>query len=335
MHRTILMLAASIGLACAPEPHLVNVRQLTFGGQNAEAYFSSDSTRLVFQATRPGRTCDAIYVIQADGDGEQMLSGGEGVTTCAYWLEDDARILYASTHLGDPDCPPPPDRSQGYVWPLHPAYDIFVQDLATGERTRLTHAPGYDAEATVGPDGRSIVFTSDRDADLEIYRIQSDGSGLTRLTFEVGYDGGPFFSPDGQRIVFRASRPSTTAAVDEFRDFLARHLVKPSLLEIHVMDSDGGRIRRVTDLGAASFAPFWHPDGDRIIFSSNHHDPEGREFDLWMIGLDGSGLERITETPDFDGFPMFSPDGARLVWASNRLGSEPRETNLFIADWRE
>lgn len=317
------------------EPRLRNLRKLTHGGENAEAYFSADASRLIFQATRPGiNRCDQIFTMNADGSDVAMVSTGKGRTTCAFFFPDGKRILYSSTHLAGPDCPPPPDYSQGYVWPLDD-YDIFTADADGSNLRRLTDSPGYDAEATLSPDGSTIVFTSVRDGDLDIYLMNADGSNVRRLTDDVGYDGGPFFSADGSKIVYRAHHPTDPAEIADFKRLLRQGLVRPSHLEIWVMDADGSNKRQVTSNGAANFAPFFHPDGRRILFSSNLHDPSGRNFDLYLIGIDGSGLERVTTYEGFDGFPMFTRDGRHLVFASNRGGAREGETNVFIADWIE
>ena len=321
--------------ASPAEPHLRNLRQLTFGGENAEAYFSADGRRLIFQSTRPGfRPCDEIFTMDTRGGNLRRVSTGKGRTTCGYLYPGRDRLLYASTHAADSTCPPRPDFSQGYVWALYD-YDIWSADLDGGNLRRLTDTPGYDAEATISPDGRTIVFTSMRDGDLELYAMDADGGNVRRLTHQLGYDGGAFFSPDGRRIVYRALHPATPREEADYRNLLRQNLVRPTTLEIWVMDADGSNKRQVTRLNAASFAPFFHPDGRRIIFSSNHGDPRGREFDLYMVRDDGTGLERITATPEFDGFPMFSPDGRHLVFASNRHSAQRGDTNIFIADWVE
>lgn len=317
------------------EPRLRNVRQLTYAGENAEAYFSADGTRIIFQGTRPGQSaCDQIFTMDVDGTGVTMVSSGRGRTTCAYWFPAGDRILYSSNHLQTDTCPAPPDYSQGYVWPLDD-HDIFLADPDGGNLQRLTHEPGYDAEATVSPDGRSIVFTSARDGDLDIYVMNADGSDVRRLTDEPGYDGGPFFSPDGSRIVYRAYHPTDPDEIADFRRLLSEGRVRPTQLDIWVMDADGSNKRQVTDNGAANFAPFFHPSGERILFSSNLHDPQGRDFDLYLIGVDGTGLERVTTFDGFDGFPMFSPDGRKLVFGSNRGGAREGDTNVFLAEWVE
>ena len=326
--------APPASLALPGERHLANVRQLSFGGENAEAYWSFDGKLLIFQSTRDGAPCDQQYVMAPDGSGARRVSSGAGRTTCGYFFPDGSRILYSSTHEASGACPPQPDMSQGYVWPLSD-YQIYTARPDGSDLKVLAPAPGlYTAEATVSADGW-IVFTSTRDGDLDLYKMRLDGSQLIRLTNEPGYDGGAFFSPDGRRIVYRASRPAPGKEMDEYRSLLSRKLVRPGRLEIMVMDADGKNARQVTNLRAASFAPFFFPDGKRIIFASNTGDPKGRNFDLYLVRDDGTGLERVTNYEGFDGFPMFSPDGKKLVFASNRNGSKPGETNLFVADWVE
>jgi TolB protein len=327
---------AATAVARATEPgesRLANLRQLTFGGQNAEAYFSPDGKQLVFQRTESDSAgCDQEYIMNIDGSGLHRISNGLGRTTCGYFYDGGARVLYSSTFNVSPECPPRPDYSKGYVWAI-PDFDIYTSKPDGSDLQRLTDTPGYDAESTLSPDGTRIVFTSTRDGDLDIYTMKVDGSDVRRLTTTVGYDGGPFYSPDGSLIVYRSQRPKTDAEVAEYKSLLAEGLVRPSELEIWVMNADGTGQRQVTALGGANFAPYFHPDGKRIIFASNHGDPRGRNFDLYMVNLDGTDLVQVTTHPDFDGFPMFSPDGTKLVFASNRYGSVPGETNIFIADW--
>jgi len=326
------------GLLFPGEDHLANVRQLTFGGQNAEAYWSPDGSELILQVTRPGAGCDQIYVMDAqvglgsDGARGRLVSTGTGRTTCAYFLPGTDRVLFSSTHLASSECPPTPDHSRGYVWPIYSSYEIWTARNDGSDLARLTSSDGYDAEATVSRDGKWIVFTSTRDGDLDVYKMRTDGTGVVRLTDEPGYDGGPFFSPDGARIVYRASRPEGDE-LREYRELLAQGLIRPGRLEIWWMNADGTGKTQVTSNGAANFAPFFTPDGERILFASNVADPRGRNFDLWLVNLDGSGLEQVTTCPSFDSFPMFSPDGRRLVFASNRNGRVPGETNIFVADW--
>jgi Tol biopolymer transport system component len=320
-----------------PEPgerFFAGLRQLTFGGQNAEAYFSADGTRLIFQRQENDSTCDQQYVINVDGTGLRRISNGLGRTTCGYFYDHDRRVLYSSTFEHDRACPPRPDFSKGYVWALYD-YDIYTAAVDGSDLIRLTRTPGYDAEATLSPDGRRVVFTSMRDGDLDIYTMNLDGSDVRRLTTTLGYDGGPFFSPDGSQIVYRAWHPETPEEIADYRALLAQGLVRPSRMELWVMNADGSGQRQVTHLGGANFAPYFHPDGKRIIFASNYRDPRSRNFDLYLINLDGSGLEPVTTSTEFDGFPMFSPDGKLLVFASNRFGSVPGETNIFVADWVE
>lgn len=319
------------------EKHLKNIRQLTFGGENAEAYFSSDGKQLIFQSKRDGRGCDQIYTMNTDGSNVKMVSTGDGRTTCAYFYKSSKKILYASTHYGGKKCPPSPDFSKGYVWPIYPEYDIFAANSNGSEVRRLTDASGYDAEATVSPDGNKIVFTSLRDGDLDIYTMDKNGKSIKRLTTELGYDGGPFFSPDGKRIVYRSYHPKTTEEIKRYKDRLANNLIEPNNFEIWIMDANGANKRKVTDLGAASFAPYFHPNGKKIIFSTNYYatDRRKRNFELALINTDGTGLERVTNFASFDGFPMFSPDGKKLVFASNRNAAKRGDTNIFIADWVE
>lgn len=319
------------------ERHLRNIRQLTFGGENAEGYFSADDRWLIFQSTRPPFECDQIFALSLDTPGAEprLVSTGRGVTTCGYVFPSGDRILFSSTHESRAECPPRPDYSRGYVWALHPEYEIYTAGPDGSDLRRLTTSPRYDAEATISRDGRRIVFTSLRDGDLELYAMDADGSNVRRLTHSPGYDGGAFFSYDGTRIVYRAHHPTTPEALADYRALLERDLVRPTTLEIFVMSADGSDPRPITSNGAANFAPYFFPDGRRIIFASNLHDPSGRNFDLYAVNVDGSGLERITYDETFDSFPMFNSDGTKLVWASNRNASRPGETNLFLAEWVE
>lgn len=317
------------------EKHFAGLRQITFAGENAEAYWSPDGRFLVMQATRDSLGCDQIFLHKLMGERSlvSLVSTGTGRTTCAYFLTP-TRILFSSTHLGSPDCPPPADRSKGYVWAVYPEYDIFVRDLATGGLSRLTDVVGYDAEATVSADGASIVFTSTRDGDLDIYTMDADGGNVKRLTTELGYDGGPFFSPDGEWICYRAYHPPDAETAQDYKELLSRFLLRPGDLQLWVMRKDGSEKRQVTDLPGASFAPFFTPDGKRLIFSSNTADPRGRNFDLYLVDLDGGNLEPVTTEETFDGFPMFSPDGRYLAFSSNRGAAKVGDTNVFIAEWK-
>jgi Tol biopolymer transport system component len=325
--------AAAAVVADPRERRLANLRQLTSGGSNAEAYFDWTGTRLIFQSTRPPFGCDQIFTMKDDGSDVRLVSTGKGRTTCAFFFPDGRRFIYASTHLADAACPAPPDRSRGYVWPIYPTYDIVASDTGGGDVTRLTSGDGYDAEGAVAPDGSRIVFTSLREGDLDLYVMNADGSGVRRLTDRLGYDGGPFFSWDGRSIVYRASRPDSKEEQEEYRALLSQGLVRPRKLEIFVMRADGTGVTQVTRAGVASFAPFMHPNGQQIIFSSNLHDPSGRSFALHLCNLDGSDLERVTFAEGFASFPMFSRDGRRLVFTGSRNATSPREQNVFLADW--
>jgi TolB protein len=323
------------------ENHLRNVRQLTFGGTNAEAYFSADDRYLIFMHSGEGVPCDQMYTMPVDTpDGKpavpKLVSTRKGRTTCGYFFPQGGRMLFSSTHETSAACPPRPDYSHGYVWPIYSSYAIYTANSDGSDLRRLTNSPGYNAESTITRDGKKIVFTSMRNGDLDIYTMNADGSDVRQLTHELGYDGGPFWSYDGKQIVYRSEQPKTPEAIADYKELLSRGLIRPGNLEIWVMDADGSHKRQVTHNGAANFAPYFFPDGKRIIFASNlgnQKDPSG--FDLYKINTDGTGLEQITYHPDFDAFPMFSSDGKRLVWASNRNGKAPHETNIFIADWVE
>ncbi len=328
------------------ERHLVEVRQLTYGdGENAEAYWSPDGRRLVWQSTRGGAGCDQIWEMELGSGEVRRVSTGGGRTTCGYYFYPHGeRILFSSTLAAGSTCPPKPDRSQGYVWALDP-FQIYSAKRDGSDRRLLVGGPGYNAETTVSPDGSRLVFTSTRDGDLELYTARLDGSDVRRITHAPGYDGGAFFSPDGARLAWRASRP-TGAALDEYRALLARGLVRPTTLEIMVGGSEGQNARAVTRNGKANFAPSYLHDSRRVIFASNIDAAPSQgnapNFDLYVVDPDApptaegtAPLERITFYEGFDGFPMFSPDGQYLAFASNRYDSIPHETNIFVARWVE
>jgi len=322
----------------AAEVHLQNIQQLTFGGDNAEAYFSFSGQQLVFQASNPEWEvpCDQIFYMPIQGSEGRpaMISNGKGRTTCSYFLPGDSTVVYASTHLAGDDCPESPRSVDGkYVWPIFPSFDIFVADLNGNIIQQLTDNPGYDAEATVSPDGQKIVFTSTRSGDLELYTMNIDGSDVRQITDGLGYDGGAFFSPDSKKIVFRASRPQTPEEVETYTTLLAQGLVQPTNLEIFVCDIDGSNLTQITNLGKANWAPFFHPSGEKILFASNHHTESGRVFNIFSIDIDGQNLQQVTFDETFDSFPMFSPDGKKLVFSSNRNNGGTRSTNIFTADW--
>jgi TolB protein len=315
------------------ETRLSNMRQLTFGGENAEAYFSFDGTKLTFQNTGD-YPCDQIFTMSVDGSGKKLVSTGLGRTTCSHFMPDGKSIVYASTHLGARECPPVPGKEEGYVWPIYDTYDIFKVNVDGSNLTRLTNSPGYDAEATVAKDGR-IVFTSVRDGDMDIYSMNADGSDVRRLTNMPGPDGGPFFSADGKQIVFRGAHPAPGPDLDRYFSLLKKGLWRPAALDVFVMNRDGSGLRQVTKgLGGSNWAPFFAPNGRQIVFASNMKDPRGGNFDLYLINVDGTGLEQISYSDTFDGFPMFSPDGRKLIFASNRNSEKPTDTNLFLADFK-
>ena len=332
------------------ERHLANIRQLTVGRQNAEAYFSFDGTKLIFQSTNDwskdvlgnrskpadaGLGCYQMYVMDVESEAVRLVSTGKGATTCGYFFPGDRRVLYSSTHAAGPNCPPKPKRDGAYRWALDD-YDVYAANLSGQDMQRLTSSPGYDAEATISPDGKTIVWTSVKDGDLDLYTMSLDGTNVRRLTDDVGYDGGAFFSPDSKRIVYRAAHPTDPSEVAKYKELLAQRLIEPGQLELFIMNADGSGKKQVTTTGASNFSPYFHPDGKRIIFSSNieTRGEGGRpSFHLYLVGDDGTGLERLTTEGHFNSFPMFSPDGKRLVWVSDRHAKEPGEFNVFLADW--
>ena len=317
------------------ETHIADLKMLTETGENAEAYFSFDQKRLIFQSTYGSYTCDQIFSMNLDGSDKKLLSTGLGKTTCSYFLPDNNHFIYASTHGASPDCPPPPDYSNGYVWKVYSAFELYKASLQDLNPVLLNPAPGYDAEATVSPTGDKIVFTSQRNGDLDIYTMNLDGTDLRQVTDKLGYDGGPFFSWDGTKIVYRCYHPESTEDIKRYTQLLNEEMIEPGNFQIWIMNADGSGKRQVTHNRFANFAPFWHPDDKRIIFASNigSTDPRKPDFNLWMINEDGSGLEQITFFNEFDGFPMFTRDGRKLVFASNRFNKNPHDTNIFIADW--
>ena len=326
------------------EPHLANIRQLTFKGKNAEAYFSFDGEKLIFQSTHdPDETsllpCYQMYTMDLDGSNIRRVSTGMGGTTCGYYFPGERRVLFSSTQHTSPYCPPALRQTKRYRWALD-NYDIFSIHVNGRDLQRMTAAPGYDAEATISPNGKTIVFTSVRDGDLDIYTMNIDGTNIKRLTNTIGYDGGAFFSPDNRRIVYRAHHPKTKEDLQTYQDLLSKNLVEPSHLEIFIMSADGSNQQQITHNGASNFAPYFHPDGQQIIFSSNlslntaNPEKKGRpSFHLYVMTEDGSGLVQITVKGHFNSFPMFSPDGTKLVWISDRNASAPKEFNVFLADW--
>jgi len=316
------------------ETHFAHLWQLTSGGQNAEAYWSADGTKLIWQRTDDTWPCDQEYVLDLRTGARTRVSNGLGRTTCGYFYDGDRRVLFASTHAGGDSCPPNPDMSQGYVWPIYASYDLWTARADGSDLKRLTDRPGYDAEATVSVDGKWVVFTSKRDGDVDLYKMRPDGRDLTRLTHDLGYDGGAFFSHDGKRIVWRTHRTTDSTANAAFVRLLDVDLVKPSKMDIWVMNADGSQPRQLTDKPGASFAPYFTPDDKAILYSSNWENPRSRNFDLWLVPVTGGEPQPVTRDLDFDGFPMFSPDGRWLVFCANRGGRVPGETNVFLAEWR-
>ncbi len=316
---------------------------LTHGGDNAEAYFSFDGKYASFQSNNKkwGLKCDQIFNLDIDKASKdtayqpKLISTGKGRTTCSYFLKDGKHILYASTHKTADECPATVEIKGKYLWAVYPSFDVFVADLNGNITKQLTTSEGYDAEATVSPKGDKIVFTSTRSGDLELWTMDSDGKNQKQITTGLGYDGGAFFSPDGKKIVFRSSRPKTEEEIKEYKELLAQGLVAPTNMEIYTCNVDGSDIKQITNLGKANWAPFYHPSGKKIIFSSNHHSSKGYDFQLFIINEDGSGIEQITGESIFNAFPMFSPDGKKLIFSSNRNNGGTRDTNLFIADWVE
>lgn len=343
-HTIIIALVFAATCANAQETHLDNITQLTFGGDNAEAYFSPDGKWLSFQSNNKawGLGCDQIFVMNIDSAANnpaykpRMISTGRGRTTCAYFMPDGKHVLYASTHEAHTDCPPEPapraDRK--YLWSIYPEYDIYVADMSGAIVNKLTNSPGYDAEGTVSPDGKKIVFTSDRSGDLELWTMDIDGTNQQQVTTELGYDGGAFFSSDSKKLIFRSSRPKTDSAISEYKTLLAQGLVAPTEMELYTCNVDGSELQQITHLGKANWAPYFYPSGNKVVFASNHASKRGYDFQLYSVNTDGSGLEAITTESIFNAFAIFSPDGKRLAFSSNRNNNGTHDTNVFIANWK-
>jgi Tol biopolymer transport system component len=327
------------------ESHLRNVRQLTFGGDNAEAYFSFDGEWLIFQKTNPreGILCDQMYIGRVPKSADEkfepkLVSTGKGRTTCGAFLKDGKHIIYASTHQGSEACPPVPDRTtygNRYIWPLYDSYDIFMADLNGKIVKQLTKSPGYDAEGTISPDGKSMVFTSMRDGDLELYVMDLKSGKTKRVTNMLGYDGGAWYSPNGKKLIWRASRPKTEEEIKEYKELLKENLVAPTRMEVWIAEADGSNPRQVSNFGNANWAPAYMPDSKRIIFASNHEYKRSFPFNLYTMNEDGSGLSKVSRDKGFDAFPMFSPNGKQIVFCSNRNNGGTRDTNIFVAEWVE
>ena len=314
--------------------HLSNLRQLTHGGENAEAYWAPDGKRLIFQSTRDGHECDQIYVMNADGSDVHMVSTGKGVTTCGYFTSDNKHIVYGSTHEAGASCPAKPDRSKGYLWAVYPGYDLYLAEDNGKIVKKLTDAPGYDAEDTINFKNKQIIYTSMTSGDLDIWMMKEDGSGKKQLTKTEGYDGGPVFSRDGTKMVWRAYHPDTAEKKTKYQDLLKDNLTTPMKMELWVASSDGSNPKQITNFGCASFAPTFTPDGKKILFASNKHNCDGRKFELYLINTDGTQLEQVTDFGGFTAFPEFAPDGKTSVFASEKGAKTPYEFNIFTADWK-
>ena len=333
-----LAVSALFLASCArvpPAPELGDLRQLTHGGENAEAYWAPDGKRLIFQSTRDGRDCDQQYIMNSDGSDQHLVSTGMGVTTCGYFLSDNKHILYASTHEASPTCPAKPDRSKGYFWAVYPGFDIYLAEDNGKIVRKLTDTPGYDAEATVNWKTHRIIYTSMASGDLDIWSMNEDGSDKKQLTRTEGYDGGAVFSRDGSKIVWRAYRPDTPQKLDLYRSLLKQNLTAPMKMELFVANADGSDAKQITNFGCASFAPTFTPDGKQILFSSNKHHCDSNDFELYLINTDGTGLQQVTNYGGFTSFPEFSPDGTKLAFVSSYQGSSRYEFNVFTSDWTQ
>ncbi len=342
---SIIKAAGKDTLLYEGEKHFANMQQLTFGGDNAEAYFSFDGKNIVFQRTNPkeGILCDQIWIgkvptMTGEKFEPKLISSGKGRTTCGAFLKDGKHIVFASTHLNADNCPPVPDRSKygnKYIWPLYSSYDIFMADLNGNIVKQLTSSRGYDAEATISPDGKKMLYTSTKDGDIDLFVMDLKTGKEKKITNTLGYDGGAWFSPDGKKIIWRASRPKTEAEIKEYKELLAENLVAPTNMEVYTANVDGSNEKQITNYGNANWAPAFMPDNKRIIFASNHQSKRGFPFNLYIVNEDGSGLEKISAEKSFDAFPMFSPDGKKIIFCSNRNNGGTRDTNIFIADWVE
>ena len=335
----------SDSLVYPDEKHFKNMRQLTFDGDNAEAYWSYDGSRIIFQRKNEQENipCDRMFIGRIPQDPNDKFvykpaSNGKGRNTCGYFLPGGRQIIYASTYLGGDSCPPVPDRSKynnRYLWPIYDTYDIFLADTAGNILKQLTNSPGYDAEGTLSPDGSKMIFTSVRNGDLDLFVMDMKTYSVTQVTSELGYDGGAWFSPDGKKIVWRASRPTTDADILDYKDLLAKGLVAPTQMEVFIANSDGSDAKQITHLGQANWAPNFMPDGKHIIFCSNHEYAHGFPFNMYVVNLDGSGLQKVSHDKGFDAFPMFSYDGKKIMFSSNRNSGGGYNINLFMADWIE
>jgi TolB protein len=340
--KTVVLHPLTDTIAYPEEKHFANVQQLTFGGDNAEAYWSYDNKSIVFQRTsaKNGIPCDQIFQGKLPAANKPFtfsrVSDGKGRTTCAYFSKDGKHVIYASTEAADTVCPPLPDRSKygnRYIWPIYSSYDIYISDADGKNKKALVSSPGYDAEATLSPDGNKMIFTSTRNGDLDLYIMDISTGKVTQFTNTLGYDGGAWFSADGKKIVWRASRPTSEQDIKEYKDLLKENLVMPTQMEVFIANENGTGVRQVTHFGNANWAPNFLPDG-RIIFCSNFESKRGYPFNMYIINQDGTGLEKISHDKTFDAFPMFSYDGNKIIFCSNRNNGGTHDTNIFVADWK-
>jgi TolB protein len=332
--KTFLLCLVPVLLLAQQSRHFDNLKQLTSGSSNGESYWSPDSKQIIFQSTRGTQQCDQEYVMNADGSNQRMVSTGKGATTCGYFLSDNQHILYASTHEGNPSCPMPPDHSKGYVWAVHPTFDIYMATLDGKIVKKLTDTPGYDAEATVNFKTKKIIYTSMASGDLELWTMNEDGSGKKRITSVEGYDGGAVFSRDGTKMVWRAYHPDTPEKKAAYQALLKQNLTTPMKMELWLANADGSNAKQITNYGCASFAPTFTPDGKKLLFASNKAKCDSSLFELYLINLDGSGLEQVTDYGKFTSFPEFSPDGKKLIFSSSYQSKSNYEFNLFTVDWK-
>jgi len=314
-----------------------NVKQLSFQGDNGEAYFNSDDSKVIFQSKRNNNNCDKLYIVDINGNNLTEFVANDGAFTCAYFSLDDRYIFFSSTmHLGS-ECPeiykdPNPRK---YIWPLRD-YEIFRYD--NGAVKQLTNYSGYNAETTTHPFEEKVIFTSLRDGDINLFEMDYNGENVKQITSEYGYDGGAFYSPNGENIVWRAWYPTSDEEISMWKNNLAKKFIESVPLDIYVAKNDGSEKQRLTSNGATNWAPSWHPDGKHIVFSSNMDDwredynAYGSNFELYMINIATKTLTRLTNNDTFDSFSVFSKNGKKIVFSSNRDAENPRNTNIFIAD---
>ena len=330
----LAVLFLPFALHAQTSPHFSNLQQLTHGDSNGESYWSPDSKHVIFQSTRGTAQCDQEYIMNADGSDQHLVSTGKGATTCGYFV-DNMHVLYASTHEGNPSCPAPPDHSKGYVWAVHPTFDIYLATLDGKIQKKLTDAPGYDAEATVNFKTHKVMYTSMSAGDLDLWTMNADGSNKKQITHTEGYDGGGVFSHDGKKIVWRAYHPDTPEKKAAYQALLKDNLTTPMKMELWTANADGSSAKQITQFGCASFAPTFTPDDKKILFATNKDKCDSSTFELYLINPDGSGLERVTDYGKFTSFPEFSPDGKKLIFSSSYGSKSNYEFNLFTVDWKK